>query len=46
MLIPMIFIRMVEKMIKISPAMAEVMISLPALTLSGIPPEVVIKNRP
>lgn len=46
MLIPIIFMRMVEKIMKMSPAIAEVITSLPALTLSGIPPEVVIKNRP
>lgn len=46
MLIPMIFMRIVEKMMKSKPPIAEVIISLAVLILSGLPAEVVIMKRP
>ena len=46
MLTPIISIRTTDKMIKIRPMMAEEIISLPALSLSGMPADVVIIKVP
>lgn len=46
MLIPMKDMRTVAMVTNISPAIAEVMISLAALTLSGLPPDVASKKKP
>lgn len=43
---PIKFRRTTERRMKMSPAMAEVMISEPSLSLSGIPAEVVTIKTP
>ena len=46
MLIPIRFIRKTERRIKTRPMIAEVIISLPLLSLSGLPAEVVTMKTP
>ena len=46
MLTPMSSIRTMDRMMKMRPMIADVMISLPAFSLSGIPAEVVMMKVP